>query len=152
MSGDWSVAANGMVIEQAQILTTHNLATLVTRVGIDPEPGWDDLARRSFTTVCRTTARVHNNPWPLPTIKDAAYAWRQMVFHLSLCDPETQAEVIAGLYEEATRHPTHVASRLAPALNGLRQTAAGGTPNTKPGRRLLAWTTTHHWLQPNPHL
>ncbi|MGW5640723.1 hypothetical protein, partial [Streptomyces sp. NPDC003832] len=47
---DWSVAANGKVIEQAQILTTHNLATLVHMVGIAPRPGWADLARRCFMT------------------------------------------------------------------------------------------------------
>ncbi|MFD0430172.1 hypothetical protein ACFQ60_29590 [Streptomyces zhihengii] len=47
-----SVAANGTVIEQAQILTTHNLATLVGRVGITPEPGHDALAARCFHTVC----------------------------------------------------------------------------------------------------
>lgn len=143
----WSVAGNGTVIEQAQILTTHNLATLVARVGITPEPGWDDLARRCFTTVCRTTARVHNNPRPLAAIKDAAYAWRQMLFHLSLCRPAAQSRVIAQLDEEAARHPAHVAARLAPALTGLRQVAAGGTAGSGTGRRLLGWTTADHWMR-----
>ncbi|MGW1408402.1 hypothetical protein [Streptomyces sp. NPDC002403] len=141
-----SVAANGKVIEQAQILTTHNLATLVGRVGISPEPGWADLARRSFTTVCLTTARTQGNPRPLPMVKDAAYAWRQMVFHLSLCGPAEQARVIAGLDEETARHRAHVAVRLAPALTGLRQAAAGGSPEAGEGRRLLGWTTQAHWL------
>ncbi|MDX3075517.1 hypothetical protein [Streptomyces sp. MI02-7b] len=146
-TGGRSVAANGMVIEQAQILTTHNLATLVGHVGITPEPGWDVLARRCFTTVCRTTARVHNNPRPLPTIKDAAYAWRQMLFYLSLCGPDVQAEFIAHLDGEAARHPGHVAARLAPALTGLRHVAAGGTAEDGTGRRFLGWTTTRHWLR-----
>ncbi len=145
----WSVAANGKVIEQAQILTTHNLATLVGRVGIRPAPGWDDLARRCFTTVCRKTARLQGNPRPLSTIKDAAYAWRQMIFHLSLCDPATQARVIAELDEETARHPDHVAARLAPALTGLRQVAAGGTADSGGGRRFLGWTTQRHWLLPH---
>ncbi|MBR7679250.1 hypothetical protein KDA82_41250, partial [Streptomyces daliensis] len=61
-AGSWSVAANGMVIEQAQILTTHNLAVLVRYVGVAPD--WRDLAGRAFTTVCRLTARVHGNPSP----------------------------------------------------------------------------------------
>ncbi|MFD3456352.1 hypothetical protein ACFWVC_29795 [Streptomyces sp. NPDC058691] len=143
----WSVAANGTIIEQAQILTTHNLATLVGRVGITPEGSWEDLARRCFTTVCRVTARIHNNPRPLPAIKDAAYAWRQMLFHLSLCDPAPQARVIAGLDEEAGRHPAHVAARLAPALTGLRQAAAGGTAGSGTGRRFLGWTVTDHWMR-----
>ncbi|MFF3564714.1 hypothetical protein ACFYXS_32220 [Streptomyces sp. NPDC002574] len=146
-AGGWSVAANGMVIEQAQILTTHNLATLVGRVGITPEPGWDDLARRCFTTVCRTTARVHNNPRPLPTIKEAAYAWRQMLFYLSLCGPAAQGEFIAHLDEEAAHHPGHVAARLAPALTGLRHVAAGGAADSGTGRHFLGWTTTRHWLR-----
>ncbi len=36
VSRGFGVAANGKVIEQSQILTTHNLATLVHRVGIAP--------------------------------------------------------------------------------------------------------------------
>ncbi|WP_053800459.1 hypothetical protein [Streptomyces rimosus] len=32
----WSVASNGAVLEQSQVLTSHNLATLVHRVGIAP--------------------------------------------------------------------------------------------------------------------
>ncbi|MCC3655681.1 hypothetical protein LIX60_30330 [Streptomyces sp. S07_1.15] len=148
-----SVAANGMVIEQAQILTTHNLATLVHRVGIAPRPGWAGLAHRCFVTVCRLTARVHRNPRPLATIKDAAYAWRQMVFHLSLCPPEERSRVIAALGEETARHPAHVAPRLAPALAGLALVAEGGTfggDGTADGgraRRFLGWSTDGHWMR-----
>lgn len=154
-SGSW-VAANGKVIEQSQILTTHNLATLVHRVGIAPEPGWADLARRCFGTVCRLTARVHRNPWPYPTIKDTAYAWRQLVFHLSLCAPAEQRRVLDDLDAEAARHADHVAARLAPVLAGLRLVADGGgfapdgTADGGRGRRLLGWTTDGHWLATDP--
>lgn len=152
-SGSWSVAANGTVIEQAQILTTHNLATLVHRAGIAPRPGWADLARRCFATVCRLTARAHHNPRPLGTIKDAAYAWRQMVFHLSLCPPEDQRRIIAGLNEETARHPAQVATRLAPALAGLVLVAEGGafggdgTTDGGRARRFLGWSTDRHWMR-----
>ncbi|MFJ5549442.1 hypothetical protein [Streptomyces sp. NPDC093225] len=151
-----SVAANGTVIEQAQILTTHNLAVLVARAGIAPQPGWADLAFRCFTAVCRLTARVHGNPWPLTTIKDAAYAWRHMVFHLSLCGAEERADVLARLEAETARQPTHVAARLAPALAGLRWVAAGGrfepdgTADGGRARRLLGWTTGRHWFRADP--
>ncbi|MFJ8475915.1 hypothetical protein [Kitasatospora sp. NPDC094011] len=145
-----SVAANGTVVEQAQILTTHNLATLVTRAGIDPAPGWNELALRSFTTVCRTTARIHGNPYPVTAVKDAAYAWRQMLFQLSLCDPATRTRTLARLDEEAARHPDHVTARLAPALTGLRQAAAGTPPDAGTGRLLLGWTTGPHWLARDP--
>lgn len=146
----WSAAANGKIIEQAQILTTHNLATLVQRVGIVPEPGWEDLARRCFATVCALTARVHGNGRPLSTIKDAAYAWRQMIFHLSLCDSAAQARVLGLLDEEAARHPGHVAARLGPALTGLRQVADGGAADSGGGRRFLGWVTQEHWLRRDP--
>ncbi|MFC8425805.1 hypothetical protein ACFUN7_34050 [Streptomyces sp. NPDC057236] len=152
-SRSWSVAANGTVIEQAQILTTHNLATLVHRVGIAPRPGWAGLARRCFATVCRLVSRVHRNPRPLGTVKDAAYAWRQMVFHLSLCPPEEQRRVIAGLGETTARHPDHVATRLAPALAGLALVVEGGafdgdgTADGGRARRFLGWSTDGHWMR-----
>ncbi|WP_330348914.1 hypothetical protein [Streptomyces sp. NBC_00582] len=149
-SSGWSVAGNGKVIEQAQILTTHNLATLVHRVGIAPAPGWEDLARRSFVTVCRLTARVHGQAFPLATIKDAAYAWRQMVFQLSLCTARERARTLGWLSEEAARHPGRAGARLAPAVTGLRQVAEGGHADDGVGRLLLAWTTNGHWLQEEP--
>ncbi|WP_229899925.1 hypothetical protein [Streptomyces hiroshimensis] len=152
----WSVAANGKVIEQAQILTTHNLAAVAGPLGAAPAPGWADLARRCFTTVCRLTAQVPYNPRPLPTIKDAAYAWRQMLFHLSLCAADERAAVLAALDGETARHPSHVADRLAPALAGLRLVAAGGsfeadgTAEGGAARRFLGWTTERHWLRDAP--
>ncbi|GAA4930806.1 hypothetical protein ACFPM3_02820 [Streptomyces coeruleoprunus] len=150
----WSVAANGKVVEQAQILTTHNLASLVHRVGISPSCGWAELARLCFVTVCRLTARAHRQPYALPTIKDAAYAWRQMLFHLSLCTPDEQVAVRAAMDEELGRHPARVGSALAPALAGLDLVAAGGsfdrdgTADGGRARRFLGWTTGGHWLQP----
>ncbi|NED13933.1 hypothetical protein [Streptomyces sp. SID9124] len=152
-SRHWSVAANGMVIEQAQILTTHNLATLVDRVGIVPRSGWADLAARCFVTVCRLTARVHHNPRPLRTIKDAAYAWRQMLFHLSLCPQAEQRRFLAELEVEVARHPAHVATRLAPALAGLALVVEGagfgedGTADAGRARRFTGWTTDRHWMR-----
>ncbi|MER6613196.1 hypothetical protein [Streptomyces xantholiticus] len=154
--GYGSVAANGKIIEQAQILTTHNLATLVRRAGILPETGWADLACRCFRTVCVLTARVHGNPRPLGTIKDVAYAWRQMLFHLSLCTADEQQRVLGQLGDEAARHPRHVSARLAPALAGLRLGVAGGsfdadgTADGGRARRLLGWSTDGHWLRPDP--
>ncbi|MFI1583515.1 hypothetical protein [Embleya sp. NPDC020630] len=146
----WSVASNGVVLEHAQILTTHNLAALAGPVGV--EPNWADLARHSFTAACRLTARTQGNPRPLGMVKDAAYAWRQMVFHLSLCGEAERAEVESWLDEESARYPDHVGRRLAPAVFGLRAVAAGarfnarGTLDNGAGRRLVGWTTSRHWL------
>ncbi|MFF3916725.1 hypothetical protein ACFYZB_25190 [Streptomyces sp. NPDC001852] len=148
-SGSW-VAGNGTVIEQAQILTTHNLATLVHGVGIQPGAGWDEAALRCFDTVCLLTGRVHRNPRPLGTIKDVAYAWRQMVFHLSLCAPQEQRRVLDLMTEETARRPWHIAGRLAPALTGLRQVMDGAPADAGAGRRLLGWSTGGHWFRADP--
>ncbi|MFE4599780.1 hypothetical protein ACFRKE_02885 [Kitasatospora indigofera] len=147
----WS--GNAMVIEQAQILTTHNLAALVALAGIEPGYGWAEAARRCFTVVCALTARLHRDPQGWNTVKDAAYAWRQMLFHLSLCGAAERAEVVAGTEAEAARHPGRVADRLAPALAGLRLVAAGGefradgTAEGGRARRLLGRSGTDHWLR-----
>ncbi|GAA2433733.1 hypothetical protein GCM10010191_54960 [Actinomadura vinacea] len=149
--GGYVPAINGMVIEQAQILTTHNLAALVHPIGVDPSPGWGDLARRAFTAVCRPVVRLHNNPRPFGMVKDAAYAWRQMMFFLALCGLEEQIAVIAWVQDEAGRHPEHVARRLAPALAGLRHVLTGGSLDDggAPGaRRFTGWARDGHlhWI------
>lgn len=117
------------------------------------QPGWTDLAHRCFGTVCRLTARVHHNPRPLTTIKDATYAWRHMVFFLSLCSPEDQRPFIADLDTEAARRPAHVRTRLAPAIWGLATVADGGaftddgTIDGDRGRRFLGWSAHGHWMR-----
>ncbi|MFE1409751.1 hypothetical protein ACFW6F_02870 [Streptomyces sp. NPDC058746] len=148
----WSPAGNGTVIEQAQILTTHNLAVLVRHAGIAPEAGWETLAEEAFAAVCRLVARVHGHPRPLGTIKDAAYAWRQTLFFLSLCPPGRQAALVQRMAAEAAGQPWHTAARLAPVIAGLRLVASGGTfdaDGTALGglaRRFQGWTTTGHWM------
>ncbi|GLZ02968.1 hypothetical protein Acsp03_04350 [Actinomadura sp. NBRC 104412] len=144
------VARNGMVIEQSQILTTHNLAALVHPVGVDPSPGWPDLARRAFATACVLVGRLHNNPRPLSTVKDAAYAWRQMVFFLAMCGLEDQIDVVASIQAQCRRQPDHVVRRLSPALAGLRHVLTGGRLDgaaaPAEARRWLGWSHRRHWM------
>lgn len=150
----WSPAGNGTVIEQAQILTTHNLAVLVRRAGVAPEAGWEALAEEGFAAVCRLVTRVHNHPRPLGTVKDAAYAWRQTLFFLSLCPPGRQAALVERMAAVAAGQPWHTAARLAPVVAGLRLVAGGGAfdaDGTALGglaRRFQGWTTTGHWMGP----
>jgi hypothetical protein len=155
--GRFSVAANGMVIEQAQILTTHNLATLVHAVGVTPVDGWPTLARRSFTIVARLAGRIDHNPRPLSMIKDVAYAWRHLVFYLSLPAGGDPRPVIDQFHADLAAAPDTVRARLRPAVTGLGYVAAGGrfTDDRTPagGRRLLAWTLGPHWLrEPQPDI
>jgi hypothetical protein len=110
------VAGNGMVIEQAQILTTHNLAALVSiGVELDYAAVADRCLDRALAlaTRPRLTGRKH---------KDLAYAWRQLVFFLSHTDAEA---FIRGARERVAR------TRLEPALQGLE--------TLDPSLRLLGW-------------
>jgi hypothetical protein len=140
--GKWKwgrVAAGGMVIEQAQILTTHNLAIAV-HVGMDQR--WEDLARRAFDTVLQLTARIHGNSRPLGTIKNAAYAWRQMLVFLSL----SASPFIEYALQKLSEQPSTVRERLDPALLGLMAVMDGGRATDGESRRFLGWTTTRHWM------
>jgi hypothetical protein len=149
-----SVAQGGAVIEQAQILTTHNLALLAGPVGVTPPSGWATLACSAFATTCRLAARIHGNPRPLTTIKDMAYAWRQALFYLSMVTPDEQAATMAQFDDDAAPYPDHARARLAPVLAGLRRVHNGGDLNPNGGptdgraRRLVGWAPAgRHWLQ-----
>ncbi|MFD9407638.1 hypothetical protein ACFWBN_11560 [Streptomyces sp. NPDC059989] len=109
-----ALATDPTVIEQARILTTSHLATLVRHVGIAPRSGWDGLARGAFTAATR----------PGATAKSTACAWRQLLFHLSLCTADEQASVLAWIDARAARHPVRTAVRIALPLAGLRLAAA----------------------------
>ena len=141
------MAANGTVIEQAQILTTHNLATIARVLEIRPD-GWAGLARRSLEGALRLVAQVEHNARPLRTVKNTAYAWRQMLFYLALASAAEQADFGAHVDDKLATQPLHVSSRLAPAVAGLTHIIAGGRFNpdgaTAGGRRGLGWTTERH--------
>ncbi|MGW2822701.1 hypothetical protein ACWC24_17090 [Streptomyces sp. NPDC001443] len=142
------------MIEQAQILTTHNLALIAGPVGVSPQSGWAAPARSAFATACRLAARIHGNPHPLRTIKDMAYAWRQALFCLSMATPDEQGTTLAQFDDDAARYPDHARTRLAPVLAGLRLVHAcgdlspDGGPTNSSARRLLGWAPAgRHWLQ-----
>ncbi|MFF0268630.1 hypothetical protein [Kribbella sp. NPDC004536] len=111
-------AANGStVLEQSQILTTHNLAVLVD--ALDLTSWLQELAPRLAAKAF--TSAIHR-----PTTT----AWRQAIFYLSYCDP---TDPLAELD----------APHLQPAITGLLDVAAGHrfdyagrTPNG--GRRFTA--------------
>jgi hypothetical protein len=149
--GSWgSVAANGRVIEQAQILTTHNLAALVVEVGVKPACGWEELAWGAFAKACQLVGRLHHNPRPLRTVKDAAYAWRQLMFFLSLMnDDQVRAFLARARQDTATARSAYTRGRVAVLLSGLERAVVGEV--LEAGRRgeygpFLGWTDQRHWI------
>jgi hypothetical protein len=140
------VARNGKVIEQEQVLTTHNLAVLVDGLALRPalEPRAGELARRCFEFVCRSQRALAKAPWEsrLRGVKNAAYAWRQLVFFLSLASEADLYATLGRAREHLAQQPADLRTRLEPALEGLER-AARGSP---PARPFLGWTTEKHWL------
>lgn len=133
----WSVARNGMVIEQAQILTTHNLAALVS-AGVRPTRHWVDLARECFAHTADLLRLASTQPRPLANVRDAAYAWRQGIFFLSLPPGET-GSLVDQLAAELGGPDvmTHL-------FAGLKRAAKGETGSQD--TMFVGWTTQRHWI------
>jgi hypothetical protein len=155
----WSVARNGTIVEQAQVLTTHNLAVLFESLDLaatlGPELG--DLARRCFLWLCRRLQFRSHELWhaKLLAVKNAAYAWRQMVFYLSFLPGEAQVAFVDWAEAELSTQRPPFPSRFAPAVAGLRNAlqsepgtaaAAGGAHRPVGVRPFLGWATGTHWL------
>lgn len=129
-SGWLGVAVNGTVIEQAQILTTHNLAPLV-QLGV--EVIWIDQARSAWNSVRAHLSNARGSK-PLHHRKNAAFAWRQALFFLALASPE---EVVSFLAEPLTRGLSpETAEWCELILNGLRDAVTG---EEGPPQPFLGW-------------
>ena len=145
-----SVAYNGCLIEQQQILTTQNLAVLIHGLGLrdllvaDFEP----LAKRCFDWVCRRL-RVPAPDWHsrLIHIKHAAYAWRQMVFFLAMCSEGQAVAFDQWARQRLLKVPVGLREKLDEASGGLGlQVAHDPGRKDEEGRVVLGWTVGRHWL------
>jgi hypothetical protein len=152
------VAVNGTVLEQSQILTTHNLAVLIDALDLrDPiaalAPGLADQALAWLVRLLRQ--RPANRRARLTAVKNAAYAWRQAIYFLSLCEPSAQAEALERLRGQVQAAGEEFGTRFGPAVDGLALVIAGGqfdaagtvSPPGR-GRRFLGWSAGPHWLLP----
>jgi hypothetical protein len=154
---EWSVARNGAIIEQAQILTTHNLGQLLAGLSLRDElrPVLPDLARRCFEWICRRQQLVIRD-WraEMQNVKNSAYAWRQMIFYLSTADADEVPRFLDWAGDHLAKQREEFRDRFAPARLGLEAIARGGRfdgagfDTATGGRRFLGWTLERHWLLP----
>lgn len=146
----WSVASQGAVLEQSQILTTQNLAVLTCGLNIEDRlrASAPDLAQSNFRWVVQRQAQTSpSGHAELIMLKNTAYAWRQAIFYLALCDSDAQQRVFSDLETVIAEGD----GRLAPAVAGLHAVLAGdrfGADGlTQNGhRRFLGWSVGPHWL------
>jgi hypothetical protein len=148
-SEGWSVSRNGRIIEQSQILTTQNLASLFVALDLPNALSVRmlELSQHCFQWICR---RQTSKSWKanLRMEKNSAYAWRQMVFFLSLLDSQTVSTFLLWARHHLEQQNTSIRERLSPALSGLEWIAGGGTFDRHgiggiagEGRRFLGWTS-----------
>lgn len=154
-AGKWSVARNGSIIEQSQILTTHNLASLFGTLHLaDTMRGeLPEAAQNCFKWICRRQ-QIQISDWhaELQSIKNTAYAWRQMLFYISMLDQSELNSFIEWCTHYLGDQTDEFRAQFAPVLQGLKLVARGEQFNadgTHPsgGRRFLGWTVGKHWLR-----
>lgn len=151
-------ALNGMVIEQAQILTTHNLAALFVGLELDARlrERLPELAERCFRAACRWQ-RSPPKEWraAIQRIKNTAYALRQMIFFLAVAGDAEAARFLAWARRHVGEQTVEFQRRFAPALGGLEWAIEGGELDADGlvpggpalGRRVLGWSAAPHWLR-----
>jgi hypothetical protein len=138
--GGWDVVSNGMVIEQQQILTTQNLAATYVRLEMDQQLQ-AHLRRMAESTLewvfQRLQIKTDNWHASLIHVKNAAYAWRQMIFYLSLSEDDSATDFFNWASSRLDEQPAAFVSRFKPTIDGLF--AGTSTP-------FVGWSKGKHWL------
>jgi hypothetical protein len=153
-AGNRSPASNGMIIEQQQILTTQNLAALFLKLDLRSVLAGqlDTMAKKCFAWICsRHQMKIAGGHAQSILVKNSAYAWRQMIFFLSMLDAGEIPNFISWSQQYLAAQPEPFRSRFQPALQGLVLACKGRTPDphgppATRAQRFLGWSITEHWL------
>jgi hypothetical protein len=146
----------GAILEQSQILTTFNLATLVHGLDLQPELAGraHGLATKVFDWIVDRHRRMPKDFLPrLRVIKNTAYAWRQALFFLSFAPEDHQQRAHAHLQARLTASDEASKTRLGPVAAGLAlildgQTFDANGVGPRGERRLLGWSCGRHFMMP----
>ncbi|MDR1137970.1 MAG: hypothetical protein LBK91_06570 [Synergistaceae bacterium] len=131
-----------MSVELAHIYTAHNLAALVAE-GVKTEHSYEELAfmacEYSLRLLKKSLGPNARVIWRLT--KNAAYAWRQSLFFISLTPRET-VDTFLSRFENLS------ASWLGPEITsqlftGLRAAANGDSPEKGKHCPFVGWTSDH---------
>ena len=141
--GSWNTAENGMIIEQQQIITTQNLAALFLGLGLTDalHDQLKEMARHCFAWICRRQQiKIANWHARLVMVKNTAYAWRQMIFFLSLIPEGELSLFIDWAQADLEQQPEPFRNRFQPTLQGLRSAAEGRAV----AQQFLGWSNSPH--------
>lgn len=143
---NWSVASNGMILEQQQIITTHNLAQVLSALDLS-DLRFDEMAFRCIEWICwRQQTPLTDWRAKLQMTKNTAYAWRQMIAFLSELPPAEQSAAFERIKKTSGNQSTDYQARFAPALAGLERAISGETPSSEVV--FLGWVQGRHPFAP----
>jgi hypothetical protein len=147
--GTYRPATNGRIIEQQLILTTHNLSALIEMPGMRGRLAdrFDAMARRCFQWIVEHLQLPEEGfHVGLVRVKNAAYAWRQMVFFLSQRSDDPQ-NFVSWARSFLGDQPDSFVNRFEPAMRGL-EAALTLTRCTQPPdpKAFVGWIDGRHWL------
>lgn len=118
--GSW-VAQNGMVIEQAMILTSHNMASVLENFDLDVN--FSASVLKCFDFVVKTLREVPATRYlELIALKNSAYAWRQMLALLTQLDRNEQEACFRRMQEKFSAEAPSFQKFFEPIFRGLEQT------------------------------
>jgi hypothetical protein len=149
-NGASPVVRNGAVIEQAQIVTTHNLAVLFD--ALPPDVRLAELARGAFVWIThRQQLRIADWRARLKNVKNCAYAWRQMLFYLSLLPRDDVDDFLEWSDAHLRGVPEVARTQMRQLIAGLRLVREGerfAVDGTHPSgaHRFIGWSSGRHWL------
>lgn len=141
-----------MIIEQQQILTTQNLAALFLALGLaDRLRGQlPEMAKRCFAWICkRQQIKIGKGHARLIMVKNTAYAWRQMIFFLSIASEGERHEFLTWAEDHLNKQSDQFQQRFRPAMMGLKLGLDGALIEAHAAtgaRRFLGWSKEPHWL------
>jgi hypothetical protein len=152
--GTYNPATNGMIVEQQQIVTTQNLAILLTSLNLTDTIRYQakELAQSCFEWIChRQQMKIDRWHARMIMVKNTAYAWRQMIFFLSLLLEREVTDFLRWADEYLACQREDFAARFRPALGGLKYIAEGEQLiESEDRRRFLGWSNEPHWLLKEP--
>ncbi len=144
---NWSVAANGMMLEQQQIITSHNLAQLFKTLDLS-DLSFAQMATDCFDWICkRQQIPLHDWRAKLQMTKNTAYAWRQMIAFLSELEPDIQRTLVAQIKKTLAAQSSAFQNRIAPAIAGL-DSALSGQVIHDTDQVFLGWVQGRHPFAP----
>lgn len=144
----WSAARNGTIIEQQQILTTQNLAVLYLALDLKDllRPLLQSMIEKCFHwPVNRVQVKSDSYHAKLIALKNSIYAWRQMVFFLSLLDSEEQQKIVAVFQEFLAKQPVEFQIRFSPVISRLVKAINCERVDDR-DRIFLGWSFGGHWM------